>query len=217
VTPAQWPERTLFIQCHRGLEPQRYQNAAVITQQFKLVGYPGTFGREDLDTSGGAPVLELYDLPADRGEERNLAAGHPELVRTLRAAYETWFDAMRAARGFTPGWIQVGSDRENPIRLSRYQDGHFKGDVSQGWPVQVVQAGRYEVRFFRGEHRGDATLVIDWNGRATRRKLPPWQDTARVELDPDRGILDIWLESPDGARLPYPGNDVDGDAILRRL
>ena len=56
---ADWPERTLFIQCHRGLTPKLFQNSAAITQQYKLVCYPGTFNREDLVPSADQPVLEL--------------------------------------------------------------------------------------------------------------------------------------------------------------
>ncbi|HAW32445.1 MAG TPA: arylsulfatase, partial [Planctomycetaceae bacterium] len=42
------PTRSLFFQVHRGLTPQRYQNFAVVTERFKLAGYPGTFGTENL-------------------------------------------------------------------------------------------------------------------------------------------------------------------------
>ncbi len=36
----------------------------------------------------GAPKVQLYDLAADIGEKRNVAAEHPEVVERLRAAYE---------------------------------------------------------------------------------------------------------------------------------
>jgi hypothetical protein len=34
--------------------------------------------------------LELYDIAADPGEERNPAAQHPEIVRQLSASLEAW-------------------------------------------------------------------------------------------------------------------------------
>ena len=38
--------RSLFVQCHRGLNPTRYQNAAVIGRRWKLVLNEGSFSRE---------------------------------------------------------------------------------------------------------------------------------------------------------------------------
>lgn len=217
IAPDRWPERTLFIQCHRGLQPKLYQNAAILTQRVKLVGYPGTFGNEELDTGSQPPVFELYDLTTDSSEEKNLASARPDVVRALRAAYERWFEDVRASRGFKPGVIHIGSEREDPIRLSRYQDGDFRGNVAHGWPVKVLQDGQYNVTFFRGDHRGDARLVVRWAGKTVRKELTPWEDTADFQLTAEEGILDIFLESPDGRRLPHEGNDVDGDAVLRRL
>ena len=64
---SQWPQRPLFFQCHRGLAPKPFPNCAIVTDRYKLVGFPGTFNREDLDTSG-EPILELYDVQADWAE-----------------------------------------------------------------------------------------------------------------------------------------------------
>lgn len=41
-------------------------------------------------TASPAPP-ELYDLQADPGETRNVAASHPDLVRALAARYDAWF------------------------------------------------------------------------------------------------------------------------------
>ncbi|NOX54282.1 MAG: arylsulfatase, partial [Planctomycetes bacterium] len=121
-----WPPRRLFFQCHRGLTPKRYQNCAVVTQRFKLVGYPGTFSREDLDTAAGKPVLELYDLMTDPSEQRDLASRRPDVVATLRTAYDEWFDSVSASRHFQPGVIAIGSPAENPTVLCRYQDSTYR-------------------------------------------------------------------------------------------
>ncbi len=37
----------------------------------------------------------LYDLAADPGEQNDLSAEHPELVRELQAAWDTWHDAVQ--------------------------------------------------------------------------------------------------------------------------
>lgn len=213
----QWPERTLFIQFHRGLAMKRYQHFAAITQQFKLIGYPGTGTQEDLDTSSKPPVLELYDLSKDRGEQQELSARHPDIRARLQRAYEAWFEDVRKDRNFRPGDIHLGSPVEPAAHLSRYQDGGYPGGVATGWKVKVLKGGRYEVTFLRGEHTGSSNLVVQWAGRTARQPLPAGTDAATFELSAGEGILDIWLESPAGKRLPYSGNEKTGDAVLRRL
>jgi arylsulfatase A-like enzyme len=216
VPPSQWPERMLFLQCHRGLDPKRYQHVGVVTQRYKLVGYPGTFNREDLFPSATSPELELYDLTADPGEKTDLASKTPAVLGRLRSAYDAWFDDVRRTRGFTPGIIHLGSDREPVTHLSRYQDGSFTGGISRGWRVRIPQGGRYEITFLRGEHTGPVTLVVDWNGKATRHPLPAGKDRATVELVAGDGMLDVFIESA-GKRLPFTDNDTSGDAIVQRI
>lgn len=214
---SQWPDRRLFIQCHRGLDPKRYQNFAVISQRHKLIGYPGTFGREDLETTGQEPPLELYDLGSDPGEQRNLASGQPGTVARLRREYEAWFESVAASRGFAPGIIHLGSDAERRVHLSRYQDGGYPGGIRSGWMVRVLSGGKYVVDFVRGDHSEAGTLVLTWQGRTNRSPLAAGENTATFEIPAGEGLLDIWLESAGGGRVPYSGNNSTGDAVLRRL
>lgn len=213
---ADWPERALFLQCHRGLEPKLYQNAATITQQFKLVGFPGTFSDENFNAQSRPPAFELYDLTTDPSEQSNIATTRSDVVLTLRTAYEQWFANVRASRQFRPGVIYIGSDRENPVHLSRYQDGEYRDNVSHGWRVKVVQGGHYRVSFMRGEHRGSAELAVRWAGKTIRRPLPPGVDAASYSLAEGEGLLDVWLESSKGERVMQTGNNTDGDVILSR-
>ncbi len=157
-TPAHaGPERLLFFQCHRGLAPKRYQNFAVVSQRYKLIGHPGTFGREDMDAPSPPPPLELYDLASDPGEKQDLASRRPGAVADLRRDYEAWFESVAASRGFAPGVIHIGSGAEPRVHLSRYQDGGYP-EISTGWKVKVLAGGRYAVTFDRGEHQAPASL-----------------------------------------------------------
>ena len=62
---ANWPDRTLALQSHRGREPQRYHNFMIRDARWKLV-HPSGFSRQRFE---GEPRFELYDLIDDPGEK----------------------------------------------------------------------------------------------------------------------------------------------------
>ncbi len=210
------PQRTLFFQCHRGLTPKPFQNCAVVTDRYKLVGYPGTFGREDLDTSTG-PILELYDIPADRGESTNLADELPEVVKELRNAYTRWFDDVRGTRNFTPGVIHLGNDAENPVRLCRYQDGNYKDGVPHGWTVKVERGGKYRFTINRGTQEGQGSLHVLWQGNETVLPVGATENSAVGELSAGKGVIDIWFVPNGTERVLISDNGTAGDVDVQRL
>ena len=162
-------ERTLYIQSHRGNQPQLFRAFAAITQKYKLV-QAQHFGRPMPDD---AP-LELYDVQADAGEQNDLASQDLEVLERLKKGYEEWFGDVSSTRGFDPPRILLGSGHENPVILTRQDwrvagaDGY--GDKNLGyWEVNVASAGNYEVRlrfppqktagrveFQLGDHQGEA-------------------------------------------------------------
>jgi arylsulfatase/arylsulfatase A len=140
------PGRTIHIQSHRGNEPQLHRAFAAITQRFKLV-QPLSFGQPMPED----PEFELYDLPADPGEENNVAAERPEELAALKQGYEQWFRDVSSTRGYDPPRIYLGTDYENPVVLTR-QDWRIVGDDGWGddslgyWDVDVQEAGAYDIR-----------------------------------------------------------------------
>jgi arylsulfatase A-like enzyme len=129
-------ERHVFLQWHRGDRDELHRHTAVVGQRWKLVN--GT---------------ELYDLQADPGEQRNLAATRPERVRALREAYEAWYADVTGDREGMPR-IDVGSAAEDPTLLTR-QDwrgttGGWTESTDQGhWEVTCSESASFdiEVRF----------------------------------------------------------------------
>jgi arylsulfatase A-like enzyme len=115
---ANWPDRTLFIQWDSGKTPRRGHAFAVLTERWKLVQPTGmdkpvqqlirdryaelckAQGRGNR-TIEGPPRHELYDLPADAGETRDVAAAHPEIAERMRKQYDAWFTDV-AARWLEP-------------------------------------------------------------------------------------------------------------------
>jgi arylsulfatase A-like enzyme len=140
-----WPDRQLYIQWHRGDEPELYRSFAVQSQRFKLVQ---ALGAGERAAPPNAP-LELYDIAADPFELRNIADRHPDIVKSLRQGYEAWFRDVGATRGYAPPRIHLGSPRENPVVLTR-QDWRGPGAswTPKGlgyWEVNVAKEGRYEI------------------------------------------------------------------------
>lgn len=113
---AEWPDRTLITHVgrwNRGqVEQAKHVNSSIRNGRFTLVN----------DT-------ELYDLKADPGETKNIIAEHPEVVASLRAAYDVWWQEVlpclenEAAVGPKVNpfkeryWKQFGGGPDEALRL----------------------------------------------------------------------------------------------------
>ena len=208
------PERTIFLQVARGLEPKPYQNAAAVADRWKLVLSPGTFNEEDW---AGPPAFELYDLTADPGEQQDVAREHPQEVAALREQYDDWFASVGASRDFEPGVIVIGSDEENPAVLCRYQDSTFVDGKPTTWTVEIAQAGEYELTVNRGDRSGAGTLWVEVNGERTSRPLAAGESAAVVDLPAGPAKLDIWTQEEGKERVVETANNSIGDVVVRRL
>lgn len=160
-----WPERTLFIQSHRGDKPVMYHHFAAIQQRWKLV-HPSGFGREQLP---GPPKFTLYDLLADPRERNNLADTHPEIMNDLKKQYKAWFKDVGSTRpdNYAPPRIHVGTPHENPVVLTRQDWRHEAGkpwglDSNGHWELYVANEGMYDfnLRFKQPGARTRAELCI---------------------------------------------------------
>jgi arylsulfatase A-like enzyme len=147
-----WPDRVLITDSQRIEHPERWRQSAVMTQRWRLIN-----GRE------------VYDIEADPGQGRDIAAELPEVVAQLRAAYEAWWEEL------LPSFadyceIVVGSDAENPSRLGAH-DWHdvfppwnqthiLEGQVANGfWAVRVDREGEYEISLRRWPEEADAPIA----------------------------------------------------------
>jgi arylsulfatase/arylsulfatase A len=141
-------ERTVVIQAHRGDVPIPWHNAMIRRGDWKLLNASG-FGREFPPGEGPELTLELYDLANDPFEEEDLAARHPEVVQSLKKAYEGWFRSVGGEDPdqYAPPRISIGHPEGGTCVLTR-QDwrGAGWGDRANGyWLLQVLRAGRYRV------------------------------------------------------------------------
>ncbi|HPD31815.1 MAG TPA: arylsulfatase [Phycisphaerae bacterium] len=143
-----WPDRTLFIQTHRGDVPILYHHFMARNQDWKLVNASG-FAHEEW---AGPPQFELYRIVEDPREEKNLAAERPEVVEQLKKEYEAWFRDVSSTRpdNYAPPRIHIGTTHENPVTLTRQDwrrvDSDKRGYGVRGkWLLHVAKAGSYRM------------------------------------------------------------------------
>lgn len=207
---ADWPDRTIVTDSQRIEHPEKWRKSAVMTDRWRLVN-----GRE------------LYDIHADPGQQKNVGGEHPEVVRELRDAYEKWW--AEVSRRFDEYCeIVIGSDRENPARLTCHDwhetdqcpwDQTLVRDGLQGngfWAVEVERTGDYEFALCRWPREVDTPINAAIPGgraiRATKARLvigtidleKDVPEDARevvfhVSLKAGKTRLQTWFTSQDGA------------------
>ncbi len=212
---SEWPDRTLFIQTHRGSEPRRYHCCTAISQRYKWLAYPGTGGTWTFDVDLDNPAMELYDIEQDTAEEADLSAEHPEVVRGMREAYDAWFNDV--AGNWSCGTIRIGNPAENPISLCRYQDSEFRDEFPFGWRVEIERAGTYDVQINREALDGPGSLHVAWQGKTLSQPLDVGQSSGRFELAAGEGRLEVWFELETIGRLTFSSNETIGDVEMEHV
>jgi arylsulfatase A-like enzyme len=201
----EWPERTLFVQTHRGDVPVKGHHFAVRDQEWKLV-HPTGFGRNQ--PIADVP-LELYDMSADPGEENNVASSRPEVVRRLKRDYEERFADVSSTRSdnYAPPCIILGTDHETRTVLTR-QDWRVSGDQGWGrggrWLLDFAAAATYDIELAWPEPVAPGFVQFEIGSLLLRRTLtqstrsmvlegvhvPPGQADLRVVLSREGSVDD---------------------------
>ncbi|OHB81104.1 MAG: arylsulfatase [Planctomycetes bacterium RBG_16_64_10] len=174
--PAPWPDRTIFLQSHRGDRPARYHNFAARSQQWKLIHASG-FEREQFE---GTPRFELYDMAQDPLELEDLAAARPQIVAQMQQAYDAWFDDVSATRpdNYAPPRIHVGSQHEDPVVLTRQNWRHTQGrpwaaNSNGHWQLLVVGHSRFDIRLRFPALTAAGTARLSVGGQVVTAELAP--------------------------------------------
>jgi hypothetical protein len=193
-----WLDRTLFVHSQRVEDPVKWRQCAVMTSRWRLVN-----GKE------------LYDLPADTAQRRDVAAGHPEVVKRLRAEYEKWWESI-STRFSEYCRIVLGSAREDPATLTCH-DWHGEAvpwdqamvrklpRANGFWAVEVQRAGTY--RFTLRHQPAEAMCAL----RAVKARVRVGKQegsaavaagatavTVQMRLPAGPAQLQTWLEEKDG-------------------
>ncbi len=125
---------------------------------------------------------ELYHLPSDPGESRNIAGENPEVVQDLQSQMSRWFSDVTNKQDYARVAIQIGRDDENPVEIDltwgvplgqkvRPLYRSYNRDIIDQWSVageavkwelEVMKAGSYEVNLTYGCRPGDGgTLKLE--------------------------------------------------------
>ena len=157
-----WKKRAIFVQWHRGLEPEKFRNFAMADQQWTLL-------------SSNAASFELYDITKDPKEENDLSKEHPDKLNDMKKGYLQWFSDVSSTRenNYATPRIIVGNDAEINSELSRQdwirEDG--KGWGTKGhWLLTVDHDAVFDITVKTAEPKDgyDVMLMINdeiFNGR----------------------------------------------------
>jgi arylsulfatase A-like enzyme len=139
------PDRMIVVQYH--IEIPKW-NATVMWRKWRLV-------KGD----------ELYDIASDPGQKTNIAEKQPDIVKAMRDHYERWWAEVEPIAK-EPCYVHIGSERENPVRLTCadwymvYADnfGHLQRKINSYWNLLVERDGNYEFTLTRWPPEAGAAL-----------------------------------------------------------
>lgn len=204
-----WPDRTLFLQTHRGDTPTRFAHFAAISQRYKLL-HPTGFSHTHADLD--QVPYELYDLEADPGEKQNLFAQEEAVSLQLKSAYDAWFTDVSATRpdNYAKPYIQLGSPSETVTVLTKQDWERAPGQTGWGeqgkWYVEVLAPGTYAVEVILQDSLTDWNFALQlgnqsWEttvtGRHSRTVLP------EIPLLPGRYDLQGFVSTEQDTTGPY--------------
>lgn len=209
-----WPERVLFT--HNPIDETNKFPGAVRTQRHRLVREikgPGG-GSKAKANDASATSWQLYDMEADPGEEKNLAAEQPELVQELSRRYDAWFaDISRGGLRRFP--LPVGHAEHNPVELHapqaffdkplQFANGpgfandwltHWTDAKSKVWfDLEVTTAGDYDVELGFACEPADAG--------------------SRIRLTVAGQSVQATVPAAPAVEIPLPHRDEDGKSKYR--
>ena len=215
--PGNWLSRTLFVQWHRGDEPEKYRAFAARGPKYKLVQAAGVPQGAKWEAK-----FELFDITADPFEEKDLAAEKPDEVANLKKQYEEWF-ADVTKKGFAPPRIIIGSEKENPVRLSRQDwrgpNATWAPEALGHWEIELAKEGRYKLTIhsrsdfsaWEFDLSADAGAKEAKSGAGATLKKPAKVAEALLSTTARKGRLEVRVETdgkkrgPDYVEVEYLG------------
>lgn len=203
-----WPDRAICVDLQRIEVPEKWRNACVMTQRWRLI-----------------KGKELYDIQADPGQKKDIAKQHPDVVAKLRKEYETWWRGV-SERFDEYCRIPIGSDKTEVVRICCH-DWHGpkvpwnQPHIRQGlkangfWAIDVERDGEYEFALRRWPTEVDKPINAAIPGgkaiRVTKARLRVGEQEAscavaqsdhaatfRMKLRAGKAKMQTWFEDGQG-------------------
>ncbi|MFI3283032.1 MAG: arylsulfatase [Rikenellaceae bacterium] len=142
----EWENRILYMDTQREQNLIKYKKYTVMDDNWRLVD--GT---------------SLYNVTEDLAQKNNVIDKYPEVAARLKEGYERWWDSfMNDKVDEKSSYIQVGSPRENPAKISSHDlhIGQYKGVWDQSnvlqanpasgyWKIQFLESAEYAITLCR--------------------------------------------------------------------
>ena len=181
---ADWSNRAIVIQCPRGRSPDKWKNATVKTQHWRLVG-----------------KNKLFNARRDPFQTNNVADAHPEVLKRLRAKYESFWSEFNDDR---PPLVRpvLGSPEQPEVRLvgmdwykgdKPWTQGALSGNQRGTWAVRVARAGRYRVELRRYPREADKPHLAEH-----AQLMVGGEKVREREVDPGEKKVTFNVELPSG-------------------
>jgi len=194
--------RSIFIRESNYMQP--YQEMMVRKGDYKLVALEG----------GQQPVLELYNLKEDPYEENDLQEEQPEQFKALKNELDLWYDGLLQAENLKILPIYVGTEQENPVRLSRhevvdsYANGWFSKNYLGYYLLQVTSPGTYDIKLtFRDtiQSPGKLEMKIGPVGSSVSiEEVPVSSYTFKdVQLKLGEQVFQTWFQNNEEVFSPF--------------
>jgi len=197
-----WPDRVLFMHSQRVDRPIQWRRTAVMTDRWRLLT-----GRE------------LYDMAADPGQQRNVAADNPEVFERLRVAYLDWWGSLQPVMAQTV-YPVAGHEAGEVLRLTAFDwtvavskipwKQSMVRELPQtngSWEVEFAESGRYRFTLRHAPERAALPLRaerarIEVDGQGAEVPVSPGTTSAPIEMDVKAGPATVrsFLETADESR-----------------
>ena len=186
--PEAWPDRILVTDSQRVKDPIKWRKSAVMTSTWRL--------------NNGK---ELYNIKADPGQKRNVAAEYPRVVERLTDFYNQWWaeiepsfqnataiylghPADNPARLTSHDWITTSSTPWNQSHVRRAMNG--KGNTGF-WNVKVTEPGEYQFRLRRWPEEVDLPISASLAPGAAVPGAKAYRTADGVAINPTTAHLQI--------------------------
>ena len=116
-----WADRMLVTDSQRVRDPVKWKQTAVMSQDWRLVN-----GKE------------LYEIARDPGQERDVAADHPQQVEAMRAFYDAWWEELEPTFAQTTE-IYLGHPDTDVVTLTCHD---WIGSGYSPWNQKFVREGQ---------------------------------------------------------------------------